>query len=340
MKIKALAAVLAVVLAAAGFYAPARVYASTIKQVVFTDEDKTKTYTTDADTVQDFLTEINVTLQDKDTVTPELSAALSQGTEIVVKRGFDILVEIDGADQEVKISAGTQAGPFVLELEKENNEDYIYDGNPAAVLVRGDVVELTTCSEETDTYTRVIPYETQYVETQTLDKGVTQVVQDGVPGECQITEVVKYSGGVEVSREQESVVVTKAPISEIVNVGVGNPVATATDAQSSETFAYSQVLTMNATAYCLASCGKSPGAKGYGLTASGLYVRRGIVSVDPSVIPLGTKLYVEGYGYAVAADTGSAIKGNRIDLYMDTLAECLDFGRQTIKVYVLSDQGN
>lgn len=72
-----------------------------------------------------------------------------------------------------------------------------------------------------------------------------------------------------------------------------------------------------------------------GITKSGIQVSRGIVSVDPKTIPLGTKLYIEGYGHALAADTGGAIKNDRIDLYMDTKKEAFEFGRQDVKVYII-----
>lgn len=79
---------------------------------------------------------------------------------------------------------------------------------------------------------------------------------------------------------------------------------------------------------------------GGGTTASGLQcVRRpdGIstVAVDPNVIPLGSYLYIDGYGYAIAADTGGAIKGNRIDIYYDSEQECNNWGVQTVKVTIL-----
>ena len=60
------------------------------------------------------------------------------------------------------------------------------------------------------------------------------------------------------------------------------------------------------------------------------------ISVDPSVIPLGSKVYVEGYGYAIASDTGGAIKGNKIDLYMNSLQDCYAFGRQTVTVHIVA----
>ena len=83
---------------------------------------------------------------------------------------------------------------------------------------------------------------------------------------------------------------------------------------------------MEATAY-----------SGGGTTASGMAAAVGRVAVDPRVIPLGTRLYIEGYGYAVAADTGGAIKGNRIDLFFETYDEAISFGRRKVTVYVLAD---
>lgn len=71
------------------------------------------------------------------------------------------------------------------------------------------------------------------------------------------------------------------------------------------------------------------------ITASGMVARRGVVAVDPDVIPLGTRLYIPGYGEAIAADTGGAIRGNMIDLCMESYGEAMQFGRRDITVYVL-----
>ena len=75
--------------------------------------------------------------------------------------------------------------------------------------------------------------------------------------------------------------------------------------------------------------------KWVGQTASGMKPQVGVVAVDPKVIPLGTKLYVEGYGEAIAGDTGGLIKGNKIDLFMDTREECIEFGRQVVRVRIV-----
>ena len=88
---------------------------------------------------------------------------------------------------------------------------------------------------------------------------------------------------------------------------------------------------MVATAYFSGGGGLS----GNGITAIGFRAKKGIVAVDPRVIPLGTKLYIPGYGEALAADTGGWIKGNRIDLAFESLEECYRFGRRRLKVYLV-----
>jgi 3D (Asp-Asp-Asp) domain-containing protein/peptidoglycan hydrolase CwlO-like protein len=90
---------------------------------------------------------------------------------------------------------------------------------------------------------------------------------------------------------------------------------------------------MVATAYFSGGGGLS----GDGITATGLRARKGVVAVDPRVIPLGTKLYIEGYGEAQAADTGGWIKGNRIDLCFDSLQECMVYGRRNIYIYLVEN---
>lgn len=96
---------------------------------------------------------------------------------------------------------------------------------------------------------------------------------------------------------------------------------------------YSRVLDVTATAY---GPGPLDNGKWNDLTYMGGKVRKGVVAVDPNVIPMGTRLWVEGYGEAVAEDQGSAIKGSRIDLAFDNRQEALDYGIQKVKVYVLN----
>ena len=92
---------------------------------------------------------------------------------------------------------------------------------------------------------------------------------------------------------------------------------------------YSQVMSMEATAYLPTD------GNGAGLTAMGIPATYGVVAVDPDVIPLGSRVYIPGYGEALAADTGGAIYGYRIDLCMEDYWQAMDFGRRTVTVFVL-----
>lgn len=96
---------------------------------------------------------------------------------------------------------------------------------------------------------------------------------------------------------------------------------------------YKRILNMTATAY---APGPLDNGKWGNLTYVGGIVKHGVVAVDPRVIPMGTKLWVEGYGEAIAEDQGSAIKGNRIDLAFDDRQQALDYGIQNVKIYVLN----
>lgn len=92
---------------------------------------------------------------------------------------------------------------------------------------------------------------------------------------------------------------------------------------------YTQVMGMEATAY-LPTDGSAEG-----ITAMGIPATYGIVAVDPAIIPLGTRVYIPGYGEALAADTGGAIYGYKIDLCMEDYYQAMDFGRRTVTVFVL-----
>lgn len=100
------------------------------------------------------------------------------------------------------------------------------------------------------------------------------------------------------------------------------------DYKSMGDFSYSDVLWMEATGYSRFD----PGCGDY--TATGEFVRYGIAAVDPNVISLGTSLYIDGYGHAIAADTGGAIQGNKIDLAFESYQDAINWGRRGVNVYI------
>jgi 3D (Asp-Asp-Asp) domain-containing protein len=93
---------------------------------------------------------------------------------------------------------------------------------------------------------------------------------------------------------------------------------------------------MKVTAYTAGreSTGKSPGDSGYGITASGRRVKVGHCAA-PRNVPFGTVLYIEGYGFSIVEDRGHAIKGNRLDVFIPSLAEAREWGSRLIIVHVL-----
>ena len=126
--------------------------------------------------------------------------------------------------------------------------------------------------------------------------------------------------------------VVRFPRAKVVAEGVGDYSTLATVARRGMTGTIrmaDSALTMIATAYTAECFGCS------GTTATGRPAGHGIVAVDPRYIPLGTHLYIPGYGRALAGDTGGAIQGNRIDLGFESNRDAMTFGRRAIVVYVV-----
>ncbi|HEU4964456.1 MAG TPA: 3D domain-containing protein [Bacilli bacterium] len=127
----------------------------------------------------------------------------------------------------------------------------------------------------------------------------------------------------------------------LLNVGQRLQVPNQEKTQINTGLMIDRVINATLTAYTAGpeSTGKYPGHPGYGVTASGRYVQENhTIAVDPRMIPLGTKVYIEGLGVRVADDTGGAIQGNRIDVYMSDLNAAIHFGvKRNVKVYILKD---
>jgi 3D (Asp-Asp-Asp) domain-containing protein len=202
----------------------------------------------------------------------------------------------------------------------------------------------------TETYATTIPYEIVYCNDASLPAGTQRVLTNGETGEMSCTANVEYLDGSEVSRTVLSQTVTRQPVNALIAVGTGEAqtqqVQTSGDLQISngmitlptgEVLTYTDTMTVYATAY---TC------EGYmGITATGTQAREGAIAVDPDVIPYGTRMFIVSndgqyvYGIATAEDTGDPdfICGDRVDLYFDTLSECITFGYRDCTVYFLGE---
>ncbi len=306
---------------------------------VFIAEDGEKTYyKTSQNTVEDFLKEEQIVLTDEDKVSPALDAIIEDKMTITIQRAIDVTIVVDkGVTKTIKTSEIT-AARVLANLIKEDGVTYALDEsvNPSKHLKSGDTIKVTTKTEETEVVTQAVPFETQTSYDDQMAEGKEQVTVQGVDGTREVTVKKTYLAGELSFTEEIKNVVTKQPIAQVVVQGTRKENVIETE---NGTFKSVDKITMSATAYtALTACAtKKPGSPGYGITATGMVAQKGVVAVDPRVIPLGTKLFIEGYGYAVAADTGGSIKSNRIDLCFNTQSECISFGRRTVTVHVLDE---
>ncbi|MCL2084258.1 MAG: 3D domain-containing protein, partial [Oscillospiraceae bacterium] len=193
----------------------------------------------------------------------------------------------------------------------------------------GMTITVTRRNREMRRQTEDIPFETIRKPQKSLNAGEERVVQPGVLGERELLYQAIYRDGLQVGETFVREGVSREPISEIIEYGTGGTVNV--DGVNRR---YVRALDVVATAY-------STEGRERKRTATGTIARVGAIAVDPRVIPLGTRMYIEApngrwvYGIAVAEDTGKLIKGNIIDLYFNTVAECIQFGRRKAVVYIL-----
>lgn len=248
--------------------------------------------------------------------------------DVTIKQKFDVTMVADGKTLTYH-TGGTTVSRVLAESGIELGDEDLVSPSLDTAISEPTEITVTRVTKEQKTETQEIAYTTETRSTSDLYTGESRVAQQGVNGVQENTLEYTYHDGVQVSCVQVASQVITEPVAQIVENGSKQKAVTTS---SGSNMSYSKVITVEATAY-----------SGGGLTASGTSARVGAIAVDPRVIPLGSKLYITSadgtswvYGYAVAEDTGGAIKGNRIDLYFNSESQCNSFGRQSAKVYVLS----
>lgn len=184
-----------------------------------------------------------------------------------------------------------------------------------------------------------IPFETIYKKDTSMKKGETRI-ENGENGIKTKVYYIEFTDGVETSRRLETEKIKKQPVPKIVYEGT---IDTQTAVRGTK-FAYKKVLQCRATAYTNDAKWGDHIAFSY-LCGGGLRTRWGIIATDPDYIAPGTLVYIKSlregvkdYGYAIAADVGGSIKGDLIDLWMDSESLCNSWGIKPVEVYVLEDQ--
>ena len=306
------------------------------KEVVLSVNNNETVITTYANTLSDLLEEQSIELDDVTDSSADLRSVLYDGQKVDVEVTSDFTVLVDGKSIDVALAAESVAD-VVSEAGVVLGENDVVE--PALTTrATGDmVIDIHRVTIEEEIRETELAYSVETKKDSTIVSGDKLVVQPGQTGLRRDTYRVTYRDGVLYDEELIFTEVTD-PVTDIVAVGTGTsvrPVADDSDSENESTASFStapngrtcvKVLTCKATAY------HEPEGS---LTKSGTLSRVGAIAVDPSVIPLGTELYVEGYGYCVAEDTGGLIKGNRIDIYLDSEAECVNWGVRDVTVYIL-----
>jgi 3D (Asp-Asp-Asp) domain-containing protein len=311
---------------------------SALTQVILYDGDERREFLVGAETVGGFLHEAGIPTGTADRLSHAQSALLWDGIEITIEREIAFYVQKDGNEPMQRFSPpGISVAEAHRQLQQQSEIALIFGGDMDAPVENGDVLRFNTWRTRYETDHIPLPYETIRNRTSSVSQGREHLRVVGEYGEKAITTSVLYIGGFEDNREVVLTEILLEPIDAILDIGTGWLGALA-DVTAPD-FHYFRRVRMEATAYTAGYCctGKHPDDPWYGITASGRRVEHGIVAVDRNVIPLGTRLYVENYGFAIAADVGGAIRGYKIDLYMTNLEDALRFGRRHIYVWILDE---
>lgn len=314
--------------------------AALAKTYVVTDGDRVVTYTAFTEDPQEVLTQLGLSLNQDDTYTTQ---AVEGAAAITVRRAQKITVHYHGQTTLVT-GFGETAGELLSRLGLEvTGEDVVSHGLEEETY---DGMELRVDRPEIlrQVYTAAIPHPVSRCSDPTLPVGTEAVLTPGSDGEMRCTAEITYLGGEEADRRVLTETVTRQPVAEIIAVGTGSAPAVSekpviADGRitlpTGEVLTYTRKDTVRATAYTHTDRGCDT------VTATGTRVHRGTAAVDPRFIPYGTRMFIVSsdgsyvYGIAAAEDCGGDIKGDRMDLYLPTHAQCTAFGRRVCTVYFL-----
>jgi uncharacterized protein YabE (DUF348 family)/3D (Asp-Asp-Asp) domain-containing protein len=298
-----------------------------------------------ASTVEEALEAVGMPLRDADTVFPTRTAPLANGLKVTVVRAPVVRIMDLGTEAlrsshaatvaELLVEMGVQLGPL----------DRVEPDLDAAVPVRGEV-RVIRVEEREVRVVELVPHPTTDVLLPGFASWPPVTVRDGRDGERDVTYHVRIEDGVETARVPTNVIDIVPSLTRIVarpaptrldTVPGAGLLRLSTNGSPPPGLNYLHAVQVIATAYDPGpvSTGKNPGDPGYGITATGARFAPGIVAVDPRIIPFRTRMWIPGYGFGVAADTGSDIQGHRIDVGFDDYWEALRWGRRALTVYVL-----
>ncbi len=269
---------------------------------------------TSARTVGEALYAQGISLFVGDRIFPEPDVLLSPGMTISISRAQPVTLEVDGSTRMMRTRASTveellsEAG---ITLEQDD-----YTVPEAHMPLSTDLhIRVVRVYDEYYVEETPIPFETRWQANPELEIDQRRTASWGREGALRQQVRVHYENGQEVHRVEEEAWVAREPEDRILEYGTKIVVRQLETEHG--TIEYWRKLRMLATSYNAATAGKPASSPTYGITRLGEVTRKGIVAVDPTIIPLRQPLYVPGYGLGYGGDTGSGVKDRRIDLCYD-----------------------
>ena len=251
-----------------------------------------------------------------------------------------VVIDIDGVPRMVSTEKET-IGELLTELENTIDTDYFLENAEESDPIESMMtISLTSVTEKTVASTESVPFKTVERKNDLMDYGEKRVVQEGKNGEKSVISKEIYHGSELIDTKFVEEKILTPATDKIIEVGTrkeepkkAEPAKPAKTSNPSGNVIngreYSKVLKVKATAYTPYDGGCT------GMTASGTRAGFGTIAVDPKVIPMGSKIYIPGYGVGTALDTGGAIKGNKIDVCYMTKGEAFNWGVKNLNIYIL-----
>ncbi|RST71125.1 DUF348 domain-containing protein [Siminovitchia acidinfaciens] len=312
------------------------------KPVTITVGDDSEKLMTTAETVQQLLKDEDIQLSEHDKINISPSKNIFANMTIEIERAFQVVFN-NGKKKEKVWTTSTTVADFLQQQSVELGEMDRVEPGLEKMVSSEKSIDVIRVEKVTDVVEESLDYDVVKKEDAKLAKGTEKVIQEGQEGLIKKEFEVTKENGKEVKRSLVSEKNIKDSKDKIV--AIGTKVTPALTPQRKATAAGSKQpsnaaparggkeLYMNATAYTADCNGCS------GVTSTGINLNANpnakVIAVDPSVIPLGSKVWVEGYGYAVAGDTGGAIKGNKIDVHVKSKGQAINFGRKRVKVRII-----
>lgn len=280
------------------------------------DQMGTTQIRTAAHTVGEALWQAGYRLYAGDDVVPALDSPVTPSLAVTINQSQPLLIQADGQTLQTRSQRAT-VGEVLSDLGVALvGQDYSVPALDQPVPTGGGaVIQIVRVREEILTEEETLPYETTYQALPDSEIDTLVQVQAGVNGLKQHRTRVRYENDLEVKRVVEEESIVQPPTARVL--GYGAKIVVRTLDTPDGPIEYWRAYTMYATSYSPARSGTPVTAKWYGRTASGKMLTKGLVAIDRRLIPFDTPMYVPGYGFALAADTGGGVKGRWIDLGYD-----------------------